>query len=43
VSAPPIRYAQSDDVLAGSEIELTDRSLHELKGIPREWRLYGVA
>jgi pimeloyl-ACP methyl ester carboxylesterase len=31
------------DLVAGSGIELTDRGLHELKGIPGEWRLYAVA
>jgi hypothetical protein len=29
--------------VAGSGIEFTDRGLHELKGIPGEWRLYAVA
>jgi pimeloyl-ACP methyl ester carboxylesterase len=31
------------DLVAGSGIELADRGLHELKGIPGEWRLYSVA
>jgi class 3 adenylate cyclase len=31
------------DLVAGSGIEFTDRGLHELKGIPGEWRLYAVA
>jgi len=30
------------DLVAGSEIEFTDRGLHELKGVPGEWRLYAV-
>jgi hypothetical protein len=30
------------DLVAGSGIELADRGLHELKGIPGEWRLYSV-
>jgi pimeloyl-ACP methyl ester carboxylesterase len=30
------------DLVAGSGIEFTDRGLHELKGIPGEWRLYAV-
>jgi class 3 adenylate cyclase len=30
------------DLIAGSGIELADRGVHELKGIPGEWRLYGV-
>ena len=31
------------DLVAGSGIEFTDRGLHELKGVPGEWRLYAVA
>jgi class 3 adenylate cyclase len=31
------------DLVAGSEIEFTDRGTHELKGIPGEWQLYSVA
>jgi pimeloyl-ACP methyl ester carboxylesterase len=30
------------DLVAGSGIELTDRGMHELKGIPGEWRLYAA-
>jgi class 3 adenylate cyclase len=30
------------DLVAGSEIDFEDRGLHELKGIPGEWRLYAV-
>jgi class 3 adenylate cyclase len=30
------------DLVAGSGIEFTDRGVHELKGIPGEWRLYAV-
>jgi class 3 adenylate cyclase len=31
------------DLLAGSAIEFEDRGVHELKGVPGEWRLYSVA
>jgi class 3 adenylate cyclase len=31
------------DLIAGSEITLTDRGVHELKGIPGEWRVFAVA
>ena len=31
------------DLVAGSGIAFNDRGLHELKGIPGEWRLYAVA
>jgi class 3 adenylate cyclase len=30
------------DLVAGSEIEFADRGVHELKGVPGEWRLYDV-
>ena len=30
------------DLVAGSGIEFKDRGIHELKGIPGEWRLFGV-
>jgi len=30
------------DLVAGSGIEFEDRGLHELKGVPGEWRLYAV-
>jgi pimeloyl-ACP methyl ester carboxylesterase len=30
------------DLVAGSGIDFADRGLHELKGIPGEWRLYAV-
>jgi class 3 adenylate cyclase len=30
------------DLVAGSEIEFSDRGTHELKGVPGEWRLYAV-
>ena len=30
------------DLVAGSGIEFEDRGVHELKGIPGEWRLYAV-
>jgi class 3 adenylate cyclase len=31
------------DLIAGSGIDLEDRGVHELKGIPGEWRVYAVA
>jgi pimeloyl-ACP methyl ester carboxylesterase len=31
------------DLVAGSGIEFAERGVHELKGIPGEWRLYAVA
>ena len=31
------------DLVAGSDIAFQDRGVHELKGIPGEWRLYAVA
>jgi class 3 adenylate cyclase len=30
------------DLVAGSEIEFGDRGVHELKGVPGEWKLYAV-
>jgi class 3 adenylate cyclase len=30
------------DLVAGSGLAFEDRGLHELKGIPGEWRLYAV-
>jgi hypothetical protein len=27
---------------AGSELEFVDRGVHDLKGIPGEWRLYAA-
>jgi class 3 adenylate cyclase len=30
------------DLVAGSGIEFDDRGVHELKGVPGEWRLYAV-
>jgi class 3 adenylate cyclase len=30
------------DLVAGSGIEFQDRGVHELKGVPGEWRLYSV-
>jgi hypothetical protein len=30
------------DLVAGSEIEFGEWGVHELKGIPGEWRLYAV-
>jgi class 3 adenylate cyclase/pimeloyl-ACP methyl ester carboxylesterase len=31
------------DLVAGSGLELEDRGLHSLKGVPDEWRLFAVA
>ncbi len=31
------------DLVAGSGIEFDDRGVHELRGVPGEWRLYRVA
>jgi hypothetical protein len=31
------------DLVAGSGITFADRGVHELKGVPGEWRLYSVA
>ena len=30
------------DLVAGSGIDFEDRGVHELKGIPGEWRLFSV-
>jgi class 3 adenylate cyclase len=30
------------DLVAGSGIEFEDRGVHELKGVPGEWRLFAV-
>jgi hypothetical protein len=30
------------DLVAGSGLEFDDRGVHELKGVPGEWRLYAV-
>src|SRR5205814_7126495 len=30
------------DLVMGSGIDLAERGIHELKGVPGEWRLYGV-
>jgi len=30
------------DLVAGSGLEFEDRGVHELKGVPQEWRLYAV-
>jgi class 3 adenylate cyclase len=30
------------DLVAGSGIEFEDRGMHELKGVPGEWHLFGV-
>jgi class 3 adenylate cyclase len=30
------------DLVAGSGLEFEDRGVHELKGIPGEWRLYAA-
>jgi hypothetical protein len=31
------------ELVAGSEIPFVDRGVHELKGVPAEWRLYRLA
>jgi class 3 adenylate cyclase len=31
------------DLVAGSRIEFADRGIHELKGVPGDWRLYAVS
>jgi pimeloyl-ACP methyl ester carboxylesterase len=31
------------DIVAGSGIEFADRGVHELKGVPGDWRLYAVS
>jgi hypothetical protein len=31
------------DILLGSGIELVDRGVHEIKGVPGDWRLFAVA
>jgi hypothetical protein len=31
------------DLVAGSEIEFSERGAHALKGVPGEWRLYAVS
>ena len=31
------------DLAAGAELGLSDRGVHELKGVPRTWRLFSVA
>ena len=30
------------DLVAGSGIEFEERGIHDLKGVPGEWRLYAV-
>jgi len=30
------------DLVAGSGLEFDDRGVHDLKGVPGEWRLYAV-
>ncbi len=31
------------DLVVGSDLEFADRRVHELKGVPGEWRLFAVA
>jgi class 3 adenylate cyclase len=31
------------DLVAGSGLEFADRGVHELRGVPGEWRLYAVS
>jgi hypothetical protein len=44
--APETRYARSGDVnidlVSGSGLDFDDRGLHELKGVPGEWRVYAA-
>jgi pimeloyl-ACP methyl ester carboxylesterase len=47
VSGAPTLETRMDDVravmdAAGSELEFVDRGVHDLKGIPGEWRLYAA-
>jgi hypothetical protein len=30
------------DLVAGSGLDFVDRGVHELKGVPGEWRLYAA-
>ena len=30
------------DLIAGSGLEFEDRGVHELKGVPGEWRIYAA-
>jgi class 3 adenylate cyclase len=32
-----------NDLIAGSQIALTDRGEHELRGVPGSWRLFALA
>ena len=39
-----VRVSQTvRDLVAGSGIEFSDQGLHELKGVPGEWRLFAIA
>jgi hypothetical protein len=31
------------ELVAGSELAFTDRGMHELRGVPAEWRIYSLA
>ena len=31
------------DLVAGSGIAFEDRGMHELKGVPSEWRIFAVS
>jgi hypothetical protein len=31
------------DLVVGSGLQFDDRGIHELKGVPGEWRLFAVA
>jgi len=45
-AAPPSEVLVSStvkDLVAGSGIEFEERGVHELKGVPGEWRLYAVS
>jgi class 3 adenylate cyclase len=42
-SASEVLVSQTvKDLVAGSGLSFEDRGLHELKGVPDQWRLYGV-
>jgi class 3 adenylate cyclase len=42
--AGEVRVSQTvKDLVAGSGIEFSDRGVHELKGVPGEWRLLAIA
>ena len=38
----PVDVVFAKDLVAGSGLEFDDRGVHELQGVPGEWRLYAV-